>query len=242
LFWHSIRLQRAIPALLLVLALAAGCVTAGAQQRTPQEAVAQVDAAVRQRAERLASYIVVEHYAIYRGSEQSRPVAEMTVKATFRHESGKSYQILSESGSGAVLRFGLHPLLEHERELNQPRNRELSLFTSANYRMEPRPGTEQRNGRNCTVISIFPRRHGTNLLKGTLWVDSQDGSIVHVEGVGSKNPSLLSGPARMTRDYAPQQGFTMALHARAESDTFMFGRIVVVIDYSDYKIETASAR
>jgi hypothetical protein len=226
----------------LFLALAAGCcVAAYAQPRTPQETVAQVDAAVRQRAEHISGYTVMEHYAIYRGSEQSRPVAEMTVKTTFRRETGKSYQILSESGSGAVLRLGLHPLLEHERELNQPKNREQSLFTSANYRMEPRPGSEQKNGRNCTVIGISPRRRGANLLKGTLWVDSQDGSIVHVEGVGSKNPSLLSGPARMTRDYAPQQGFAMATHARAESDSFMFGRIVVVIDYSDYKIEAAPA-
>jgi len=29
----------------------------------------------------------------------------------------------------------------------------------------------------------------------------------------------------------------MATHARAESNTFLYGRTVVTIDYTDYKIE-----
>ena len=41
----------------------------------------------------------------------------------------------------------------------------------------------------------------------------------------------------MMRQYINIGGYAMATHARAESDSFLFGRTVVMIDYSDYHLE-----
>jgi hypothetical protein len=41
----------------------------------------------------------------------------------------------------------------------------------------------------------------------------------------------------MTRKYADMNGFAQATHARAESDSFLFGPTVVTIDYRDYQIQ-----
>ena len=41
----------------------------------------------------------------------------------------------------------------------------------------------------------------------------------------------------MMRQYANINGYSMAMHARAESDSLLFGRTVVTIDYSNYKLD-----
>jgi hypothetical protein len=41
----------------------------------------------------------------------------------------------------------------------------------------------------------------------------------------------------MMRRYANMQGHAMAIHARAESSSLLFGRSIVTIDYSDYQFE-----
>jgi len=53
---------------------------------------------------------------------------------------------------------------------------------------------------------------------------------------------VLAGETRMLRQYASIDGFAMATHARAESSTFLYGRTVVKIDYSDYNIERRPGR
>jgi hypothetical protein len=67
-------------------------------------------------------------------------------------------------------------------------------------------------------------------------VDAQDGSIVQVEGTGSKNSSLVSGPTQLVRQYANIDGYPEATHLRAQSSS-MFGETVVKVDYKDYHVE-----
>jgi hypothetical protein len=73
-----------------------------AQQLDTASVVHQVDAAVTARIENLAGYTVTEHYAVYRGEDEIHPTAEMTVMTTYKKESGKSYVIISQTGSSIV--------------------------------------------------------------------------------------------------------------------------------------------
>jgi hypothetical protein len=41
----------------------------------------------------------------------------------------------------------------------------------------------------------------------------------------------------MMRQYVDIDGYGEATHARAESDSFLFGKTVVTIDYKDYRIQ-----
>jgi hypothetical protein len=61
---------------------------------------------------------------------------------------------------------------------------------------------------------------------------------VQIDGIATASASALSGPAHMMRQYANISGFSMAMHARAESHGAFIGRTVVTIDYSNYQLQT----
>jgi hypothetical protein len=209
------------------------------QEHDPAAVIRVVDAAVGARFENILGFTDVEHYAVYRGDDQVHPVAEMTVKDTYKKGVGKSYAILSESGSSILLHFGLKPLLESEQTINEPGNVEKSWFNSANYNMKLNSATVQKlNGRDCFALEINPREQAPNLIIGTMWVDAKDGTLAQINGVASKNPSAFSGTTHMMRQYTNIDGYSMAIHARAESDSPLFGHTIVTIDYSDYKLES----
>lgn len=211
---------------------------AAAQVPNPAEVTRQVDTAVAARFENVLSFTDVEHYAVYRGGDETHPVVEMTVKDTYKKGVGKTYIVLSQSGPSFLLHFGLKPLLENEQTINQPGNVEKSWFNSANYIMRLNSAAVQKlNGRDCFALDIKPKQEAPNLIIGTMWADVEDGTLVQIDGVASKNPSAFSGSTHMMRQYTNIDGYSMAIHARAESDSPLFGHTVVKIDYSDYKLE-----
>ncbi len=215
-----------------------GSMTAPAQQLDTASVIHQVDAAVKARNDNLAGYTVTEHYAVYRSKDEIHPIAEMTVMTTYKMESGKSYTIISQTGSVIVRDLVLGAILDNEKQLNQPGMREGTWITSANYEMQLKPGgTQLLDGRDCLVLALIPKRRASYLIEGSLWVDAKDGSIVQVQGTTSKSSSLFTGTTQVMRQYANINGFSQATHVRAVSNSFMFGETIVTIDYRDYHIQ-----
>ncbi len=241
-----IRLDRLSPtrkvaklSVLTLLAIAA----APAQAPDAAPIIRRVDAAVSARYDNILAFTDTEHYTVFRGNDQTHPAAEMTVTDNYKKGAGKSYTILSQTGSSFIQRFGLKPLLENERTINQPGNIEKSWFISANYDMKLRPGSPvQLNGRTCYVLDITARRKASNTINGSMWVDIQDGTLVQIDGVATDSASILSGAAHMMRQYANINGYSMAVHARAESDSSLLGRTVITIDYSNYQLQLKLAK
>jgi hypothetical protein len=239
----KIRAQRGAACTFFIFALGLGTSQSPTQQPDSAAIIHGIDSAVQARYENVLGFTDIEHYAVFRGSDQTHPAAEMTVKDTYRKGVGKTYTILSQSGSEVVIRLGLNPLLENEKTINQPANVPLSWFTSANYAMKPMLGHAERlNGRECIVVAVTALRKASNTINGSIWVDAKDYSLVQIDGIASKNPSIFSGATHMIRQYQQIDGFPMATHARAESNSMLFGRTVVAIDYSDYHLQLASAK
>jgi len=214
-----------------------------AQQPDAAAVIHGIDAAVQARFDSIAEFTVTEHYAVFRGKDAAKPTAEMTVKTLYKRDEGKSYTILSQSGPDIVKKMAFSSLLDNEKRINDPASREASWFISANYEMKLRPGGPQLlNGRECFVLNITPRHKAPNLIVGTMWVDAKDESLVQIQGMASKSPSIWAGPTQMMRQYVNINGFAMATHARAVSNSFLFGQTVVTIDYSDYHIQLRSAK
>ena len=71
-----------------------------AQQPDQAAIIRQIDAAVAARVDNILEFTDVEHYSVYRGGDETHPVAEMTVRDTYKKGVGKEYTVLSESGSG----------------------------------------------------------------------------------------------------------------------------------------------
>lgn len=210
---------------------------ARAQQSDAAAIIHDLDAANQSRFENVLQFSDTERYRVYRGKDQA-PAAEMTVRVTYKKGAGKSYKILSQSGSSLIQKHGLQPLLDNEKAINDPAKAAQSWFTSANYKMKLKPGvTRTIDGHNCLAIAISPRRQAPNMLEGTLWVDAHTHMQIEVDGIASKSPSIFAGTTKMMRRYADMDGYAMATHARAESSSFFFGRTVVTIDYSEYEFE-----
>jgi hypothetical protein len=205
----------------------------------PDEAtiIRGVDAAVHHRVDSVAGYTVTESYNLYRGSDLTHPAATMTVLTTYSRESGKSYKILSEDGSHILRSAVFSPLLDNEMRINQPGNVEASWLVSANYEMHLQPGGPQQvNGRQCYALDIHPRQKAPNLIEGTIWVDTRDYSIVKIEGRGSRSASWITFPSKVMRVYEPIDGFAMATHAKAVTESDLLGPTTVTIDYTGYQI------
>lgn len=215
-----------------------GIAMAAAQQPDVSTVIRGIDAEVQARVKNVLGFTDMEHYAVYRGNDETHPVAEMTARDTYEKGQGKTYTIVSKSGSGIVQSYGLRPLLKNETDINQPGKVDESWFTSANYEMRLEAGGMQAvNGRRCYVLAITPKHPAPNMVDGRLWVDANDYSIVRVQGVASKSPSMFARTTYMMRDYVNVNGYPMATHARAESKSYLFGRTVVIIDYSDYHLQ-----
>jgi hypothetical protein len=222
----------------LAAALSLAFFRLSAEEPDSATVIRNIDAANYVRYGNILGFTVTEHYSVFRGKDETHPAAEMTVKTTYKKGAGKSYTILSQSGSRAIHEFGLLPLLDHEKRINDPASVESTWFTSANFLMKLKPGvTRTIDGHNCIALAITPRHKAPNMIDGTLWVDERDNALVEVEGVASRNPSVFSGTTKMMRHYANVSGYAMATHSRAESNSFLFGRTVVLIDYAGYEIQ-----
>jgi hypothetical protein len=162
----------------------------------------------------------------------------MLVKTVYRKGTGKSYTILSQSGSSLLRKEVLGTLLDNEKRMSLPGNVETALIDSANYEMRWNPNNRQQlDGRDCLVIALAPRRNSPFLFNGTLWVDSKDFSIVQLQGTAAKSPFFLASAAHVVRQYANVGGFPMATHAKAVSASTLLGQTIVKIDYSDYQVD-----
>jgi hypothetical protein len=209
-----------------------------AQPSDDASVVRMVDAAVKARIDNVAGYTVTEHYAVFRSNDEIHPAAEMIVRTTYERNSGKSYMIVSQSGSAVMRNLVLNTILDNEKQMNRPGIRESAWITSANYEMKlERIGTEPLDGRECLLLTLIPKRKAPYLFEGTLWVDSKDGSIVQLQGTASKNSSMVTGPTQVVRQYANIGGFSEATHVKAVSNSSMFGETIVKIDYRDYQIQ-----
>ena len=234
----------AVASRVLAILLCGSSATAWAAGEPAESSIIRgIDAAVQARVANVAAFTDVERYDVYRGQDETHPAAEMTVKVAYRKGVGKSYTVLSEKGSGVIRKFGLEPLLESEKEINKPGKVESSWFTSANYEMKLKSGSvEWLNRRACYALAIKPKHKAPNMIDGTLWVDAKNFSTVRVQGIASQKPSFFAGTTHMMRDYVNIDGYPMATHARAESDSRWFGRTVVTIEYGDYHIELRPGR
>ena len=209
---------------------------AHAQKNPQSDVIHLIDNSVGAREQNLLGYTVTERYRVFRGDDVEHPAAEMTVKTTYRKDTGKSYVTLAQSGSGLLLKELLGRVLESEQMMTQPVNRGQALITSSNYSMAVK-GNEPVEGRTCVTVAITPKKNTPFLFKGTIWVDPQDGSIVQLRGVTSKSPSMLAGTTQVSRQYENLSGYSMATHAAATSSSWLLGQTVIDIDYTGYNLQ-----
>jgi len=165
--------------------------------------------------------------------------AEMVVQITCLQDGSKQFDTISETGWGGARKHVFSKLLEAETEASQPGYRKRSRITPENYRFEM-AGAETLHGRPVYVMTIVPKKPNKYLMRGRIWVDTEEYAIVRIEGQPAKNPSFWIKSVQFVHDYEKSGFFWLPVSDRSETEARIFGGTEVTIEYFNYNLDTAS--
>jgi len=223
-------------ALCAFLALAGALTLLSATDRGNVDPQRIVEGMVREQAtrfERFEGYTRTQHYSV----TTSRFNLKADLVARFHRDrlKGKSYEIISRSGSPAIQSHVFDALLEAEVETSrQPGNGELLTPENYSFRLT---GQEDYAGRHCYVLETDPKHKDKRLLKGRIWVDTEDFGIVHIEGKPSDSLSFFVGRPMIVQDFTKIQDYWWVSRRHSYIDNMFLGKSDLVIDYTDYHFE-----
>ena len=180
----------------------------------------------------LAGYSGTRHYRFE--NKKSGKTAEMTVRMSCGRDGVKTFDVVSESGSGFVRNHIIHKMIEAESESSQRGERKESRIIPENYEFRL-IGTEPWDGRASYVLEINPKKPSKFSIRGRIWVDAEDFAIARVEGQPAKNPSFWIRSANVELRYGRTGQFWLPALNHSVAQARIFGATEVVIEYSDYK-------
>jgi hypothetical protein len=211
----------------------------GAAPESPSAAqiVDRMERHDRVQAEELKHYQALRHYQVeYRGLG-TNVAAKMEVEVSFDASSGKSFRVLSQSGSKLLCEKVLKRAIDSEKEASQ--DKEATALTAANYRFQLE-GNESVNGHPAYVLSVTPLKASKFLYRGKIWVDAQDFAVAKIEAAPAKNPSFWISRTLIRYTSAKTGNFWLPQESRSETKVLVGGTAVLTIDYGTYQIESAA--
>lgn len=228
-------------ALLLAVAFAFAVGTAWGQDAgAPASASMDVHQIVHQmqvhdraQTDELKGYKTVRHYQVeYRGYS-AKVAAKMDVEVSFDASTGKSFRVLSQSGSGALCDKVLKRAVDSEKEASKDRT--TTALTESNYRFKL-VGEESLAGRPAYALDVEPVVASSFLYKGRIWVDAADFAVVKMETEPGKNPSFWVSKTVIHFTSAKTSGFWLPQQMSSETRVRVGGTAVLRIDYGNYQV------
>jgi len=199
---------------------------------TAPEILARMVQADNDRLATLAGYSGLRHYRFE--NKKSGKTAEMTVRMSCGGDGVKTFEVVSESGSGFVRGHIIGKLIEAETESSQKGERKESRIIPENYEFRL-IGTEPWEGRLSYVLEINPKKPSKFSIRGRIWVDAEDFAIARVEGQPAKNPSFWIRSVNVEQRYRRNGQFWLPALNHSVAQARIFGATEVVIEYSDYR-------
>jgi len=159
----------------------------------------------------------------------------MEVQVDFDAASGKSFRILSQSGSKILGEKVLKRAMDSEKEASDDRG--ATALTPANYRFQLL-GTESLGGRPAYILSVKPLKESKFLYRGKVWVDATDFAVAKIEAAPTKNPSFWISRTLIRYTSAKMGEFWLPQRSVSESKIRIGGTAVLTIDYGAYQINS----
>ena len=198
---------------------------------TAVQIVSEMQGHNQERAAALKHYHSVRHYSVeYRGFV--KVAAQMEVDAVYDIASGKSFRIVSQSGSKMLIDKVLKRLLESETDAQKQHATELS---AANYKFRLE-GMETVAGRPAYILDVEPLRENKYLYRGKIWVDAVDFALARIEAAPAKNPSFWISSTAIHHRYLKAGEFWLPAQNRSETAVRLGGKAVLTIDYGTYEV------
>ncbi len=167
--------------------------------------------------------------------------AEEIGRMEYRAPDKKTFVVTSESGSGAIRRLALNPLIASEIEAAAGKEHRDSSFTPANYTLEPL-GEQEVGAYHCFVVQAIPKRRDKYLFEGKVWIDAQDYAIVRIEGHPAKKLSFWIERADFVRQYQKIGEFWLSQKDETFVQVRLYGKKVLSIDHEDYSVNRMAGK
>jgi len=161
--------------------------------------------------------------------------AEMVVRVACDRTGAKTFEVISESGSGFVRNRIIRKMIEAEREASQKGEREQTRITPANYDFRL-VGMDVSDGRESYVLEINPKTRNKFLIRGRIWVDAEEFAITRIEGQPAENPSFWVRSVKVVHRYERAGRFWLPAMNESRAQARIFGVTDVAIEYYDYVI------
>jgi hypothetical protein len=185
------------------------------------------------RLQELQHYHSVRHYQVdYKGFGTSI-LAAMVVEASYDAANGKTFRIVSQTGSKALLDKVLKRALESEKEASN--DLQANALTTANYTFSLE-GTESLPTGPAYILSVKPLVSTKYLYRGKVWVDATEFAVVKMEVEPAKNPSFWISRADIHQTYVKTGRFWLPQTNRSISKIRVGGSAILTIDYGTYKV------
>jgi outer membrane lipoprotein-sorting protein len=201
---------------------------------SPDQVVQQVEQADQWRTTALQNYTVMRRYRVE--NKRFHKQAEMVVRITYSSPGTKRFEVISESGSGAVRRLALRRLIQaEERNSQEAVTRKATRITTDNYVLQLK-GTDEVGGHACYQLEAKPIGKSELLFNGRIWVEAHDFAVVQIEGSPAKNPSFWLTKVRFTHHYTKLGPYWLPVSDQSDSNVRIFGPTEVTVEYYDYRI------
>ncbi|MGA8087163.1 MAG: hypothetical protein WCA10_07645 [Terracidiphilus sp.] len=188
----------------------------------------------RIQGEQLKHYQELRHYQVQYKGFSANLVGKMDVSVTFDAATGKSFRIVSQSGSKFLCDKVLKKAVDSEMEAAHDQG--ATALTPANYKFEL-AGIETVDGRPAYILAVAPVTNSKFLYRGKIWVDEADFAVVKIKAEPAKNPSFWILRPQITFTSTKSGDFWLPESNRSETKVRIGGTAVFTIDYGTYQID-----
>jgi hypothetical protein len=190
------------------------------------------------RNEMLKHYQSLRHYEVKYSGFPASVAAQMEVEVEYDVASGKSFKVVSQSGSKFLVTKVLLRAVDSEREASLDKGS--TALTAANYKFQLL-GNESLAGRSAYILNVEPVVKTKFLYRGKIWVDAADFAVVRIEAEPARNPSFWISHTLIQSTSAKTGDFWLPARNRSETKVRIGGTAVLTIDYGTYKIVPETA-
>jgi hypothetical protein len=145
---------------------------------------------------------------------------------------GFSYEVVREGGHEYVRNKVLRNLLESEQELIERGHPLRAQFVPKNYSF-----TDGGTADGLQRIILKPNRKSDGIVNGSLWLDTETGSLVRIEGRLVKSPSFWLRDVDVTWKYANIGGHDLPVEMISSGRVRIFGRSTFKMNYDYVSID-----
>ena len=180
------------------------------------------------------------HRRFYAANPRFKQESVLEAKTLFHQPSTFETEVVRTEGSQMIRERVFDKILEAEKDASTTKTKQETTIAPANYNFAL-IGKQDCAGRPCYNLRITPKQKNKYSIDGEIWVDSEDGAIVRMQGSPAKRPSFWTLNTQIERRYKRIDGVWLCDGMESTSNILIAGKSTLKVDYNYVKIQTGNA-